>query len=78
MSATTSPAATPQADAGAAPFLSGWHEGWTTDRTLGVAEWGDANVILTSKDSAEPGPYRTSRTPACREASLSRRASGTR
>tara|TARA_R110002073_G_scaffold326370_1_gene506150 strand:+ start:543 stop:2375 length:1833 start_codon:yes stop_codon:yes gene_type:complete len=31
-----------------------------------VSEWADANVIL-NEDSAEPGPYRTNRTPYVRE-----------
>ena len=44
-----------------------WAQGWHTDRLLTVAEWADSNVILTTKDSSEPGPYRTSRTPYARE-----------
>lgn len=32
-----------------------------------ISEWADANVLLTSELAAEPGPYRTSRTPYARE-----------
>lgn len=28
-----------------------------------VTEWAEANIVLSAKDSAEPGPYRASRTP---------------
>lgn len=44
----------------------GHAEAWRPDRVLTLAEWSDANVILSSKDSAEPGPYRTARTPYVR------------
>jgi len=37
------------------------------DPILTVADWADANRVLSSKDSAEPGPYRTARTPYARE-----------
>ena len=46
---------------------SGWEEGWHTDPLLELSDWADKHVILSSKDSAEPGPYRTSRTPYARE-----------
>lgn len=44
-----------------------WADGWRNDLTLPLSEWSDANIILSSKDSSEPGPYRTSRTPYARE-----------
>lgn len=47
--------------------LEGYREGWARDRILTVAEWADANVTLSSRDSSEPGPYRTARTPYARE-----------
>lgn len=47
-------------------FLAGWAEGWRPDPLLSVPDWSDANIILTSKDGPEPGPYRTSRTPYVR------------
>jgi phage terminase large subunit GpA-like protein len=47
--------------------VPGYREGWTPDRILTVAEWADTNVTLSTKDSAEPGPYRTARTPYARE-----------
>jgi phage terminase large subunit GpA-like protein len=40
-----------------------WAESWHTERLLTLSEWADANITLSSKDSAEPGPYRTARTP---------------
>src|SRR5579862_7670037 len=47
--------------------LDGYRDGWARDRILTVAEWADSNVTLSSKDSSEPGPYRTARTPYARE-----------
>lgn len=44
-------------------YSSGWIDGWHTDRLLTLSEWADENIILSSKDSAEPGTYRTARTP---------------
>jgi phage terminase large subunit GpA-like protein len=46
-----------------------WRDGWTPDPILPLSEWADANVILSSKDSSEPGPYRSARTPYAREIS---------
>ena len=37
------------------------------DERMLLSEWSDAYRILDSKDSAEPGPWRTSRTPYLRE-----------
>jgi phage terminase large subunit GpA-like protein len=34
---------------------------------LTVSQWAEANRVLSGKDSAEPGPYRVSRTPYARE-----------
>lgn len=44
-----------------------WRSAWAQDRRLTLSEWADANVVLSSKDSSEPGPYRTERTPYVRE-----------
>ena len=44
-----------------------WASGWRPDPLLNVSEWADANVILSTTDSSEPGPFRTSRTPYVRE-----------
>lgn len=41
--------------------------GLTPDPRLTVSEWADANRKLGSRESAEPGPWRTSRTPYLRE-----------
>ena len=30
---------------------------------VSVSDWAEANIVLSAKDSAEPGPYRASRTP---------------
>lgn len=49
------------------PFEEGWADGWEIDQLLSLCDWADKHVILGSKDSAEPGPYRTSRTPYVRE-----------
>jgi len=37
--------------------------GLTPDKKLSVSEWADTHRILTTTGSAEPGPWRTSRTP---------------
>jgi len=49
------------------PFEEGWSDGWEIDPLLPLCEWADKHVILGSKDSSEPGPYRTARTPYVRE-----------
>lgn len=61
--------ATSQSPRAGERVATGWRDGWGPDRLLTVDEWADANVQLTSKDSSEPGPYRTSRTPYVREIS---------
>lgn len=42
-------------------------EGIRPDPVLTVSEWADAHRLLPKKSSAEPGPWRTSRTPYLRE-----------
>ncbi len=42
-------------------------DAWDADPLLSVSEWADAKRILPAKGAAEPGPYRTSRTPYLRE-----------
>jgi len=34
---------------------------------IGVAQWSERSIILSAKDSAEPGPYRSARTPYASE-----------
>lgn len=41
--------------------------GLAPDPRITVSEWADRNRLLTSRSSAEPGPWRTSRTPYLRE-----------
>lgn len=53
----------------AEPVLEAWASGWRPDALLSVSEWADRNVMLSTTDSAEPGPFRTSRTPYVREIS---------
>lgn len=42
-------------------------EGVRPPPSLTVSEWADAKVVLTSELAAEPGPFRTSRTPYAKE-----------
>jgi phage terminase large subunit GpA-like protein len=44
-----------------------WCDGLTPDPLLSVSQWADQHRILSSKASAEPGRWRTSRTPYLRE-----------
>lgn len=44
-------------------FVQGWADGWRLPARILVSEWGDRHVVLTTKTSAEPGPWRTSRVP---------------
>ena len=44
-----------------------WAAGLMPDPILTVSQWSDSHRILPQKASAEPGPYRTSRTPYGRE-----------
>ena len=47
-------------------FLPAWN-GLKPDPILTVSEWADLNRILSSKSSAEPGQWRTARTPYLKE-----------
>ena len=44
-----------------------WREFLSPPERLTVTEWAEQHRILSGKDSAEPGPYRVSRTPYARE-----------
>lgn len=44
-----------------------WREYLCPPRTTTVTEWAELHRILSSKDSAEPGPYRVDRTPYAEE-----------
>lgn len=46
---------------------SAWSAGLAPEQRLSVWEWAEANRHLSSKASAEPGPYRTDRVPYTRE-----------
>jgi len=48
---------------GVAEIERAWREGLTPDPLLSVSEWSDRHRMLSSKASAEPGRWRTSRTP---------------
>ena len=48
---------------GAAELERAWREGMLPDPLLSVSEWSDRHRMLSSKASAEPGRWRTSRTP---------------
>ena len=48
---------------GAAEIERAWREGLTPDPLLTVSEWSDRHRMLSSKASAEPGRWRTNRTP---------------
>ena len=48
---------------GAQEIERAWREGLTPDPLLTVSEWSDRHRMLSSKASAEPGRWRTSRTP---------------
>ncbi len=47
--------------------MSGWISGLTPDPAYTVSEWADTYRMLSSKAAAEPGKWRTSRTPYLRE-----------
>jgi phage terminase large subunit GpA-like protein len=49
------------------PFNAGWSDGWKTDAIVSISAWADANIVLSSVDSSEAGPFRTARTPYVRE-----------
>jgi len=52
---------------GADLILSAWTDGMRPDPLLTVSEWADQHRVLSSRASAEPGRYRTNRTPYLRE-----------
>lgn len=52
---------------GAEDILRSWRRGICPDPNLTVSEWADAHRKLSSRASAEPGQYRTARTPYLRE-----------
>ena len=52
---------------GAADILRSWGSGLTPDPDLTVSQWADQHRMLASRASAEPGRYRTGRTPYMRE-----------
>jgi len=49
------------------PWRAGFLEGLRPEQPLTVSEWADRYRKLSSKASAEPGPWRTNRTPYLRE-----------
>lgn len=51
----------------ASAFVAGFCEIFAPRPVLSVSEWADRHRILSSKSAAEPGPWRTSRTPYLRE-----------
>ncbi len=51
---------------GAEDLLRVWRQGMRPDPNLTVSEWADAHRWLSSRASAEPGRYRTARTPYLR------------
>ena len=52
---------------GAEDILRSWRRGMRPDPDLTVSQWADAHRKLSSRASAEPGQYRTARTPYLRE-----------
>jgi phage terminase large subunit GpA-like protein len=52
---------------GAAEILRAWGAGLTPDSDLTVSEWADRHRMLSGRSAAEPGRYRTMRTPYMRE-----------
>jgi len=51
---------------GAEDVLRAWRHGMRPDPDLTVSEWANAHRKLSSRASAEPGQYRTARTPYLR------------
>jgi phage terminase large subunit GpA-like protein len=52
---------------GAAELLRAAAQAWAPPERLTVSQWADRHRVLTGKAAAEPGPWRTSRTPYLRE-----------
>jgi phage terminase large subunit GpA-like protein len=48
-------------------YAPAYRDGWIPPDPMTVAEWADRFRVLSSKGSAEPGPWRTDRTPYLRE-----------
>lgn len=46
-----------------APVMRGWFAAFAPPPRLTVSQWADANRVLSSEDSAEPGKWDTSRAP---------------
>ncbi len=51
---------------GAEDLSRAWHDGLKPDPDLTVSEWADRHRVLSPRASAEPGRYRTDRTPYMR------------
>jgi phage terminase large subunit GpA-like protein len=51
---------------GAEDLSRAWRDGLTPDPALTVSQWADRHRVLSPRDSAEPGRYRTDRTPYMR------------
>jgi phage terminase large subunit GpA-like protein len=52
---------------GATDILHAWRDGMAPEPALLVSEWADKHRMLGSRGSAEPGPWRTARTPYLKE-----------
>lgn len=52
---------------GGAPFVEGWIRGWTIPPPMTLHAWADAHRMIPRAAGAEPGPWRTERTPYLRE-----------
>ncbi|RDH80827.1 MAG: hypothetical protein DIZ77_15125 [endosymbiont of Seepiophila jonesi] len=52
---------------GADVFYRSWRNGWSMPAPLRLSDWADEHRILPRKAAAEPGPWRTARTPFLRE-----------
>ena len=52
---------------GSGEILRAWGSGLLPDPDLTVSEWADRHRMLSGRASAEPGRYRTVRTPYMRE-----------
>ena len=48
-------------------LLRSWRDGQTPDPALTVSQWADRHRMLSARGSAEPGRYRTDRTPFMRD-----------
>lgn len=62
-----SPSSSGEPFEGCEELLASWSAGIRPDPDLTVSEWSDQNVILSGAAAAEPGPYRTARTPYMRK-----------